>query len=396
MTAAGDERSGAPRASERAEAAFGDVAVALGALALGRVPDAAGWAFLLVDDAPADLWRPLVHTSRQLAPELPGPRPGAAGGGTVIHLAAGLIDDTAFDEPALVALRAALDGWRAPRARVRVMGIVNVTPDSFSDGGRHLEPERAVAHGLELLAEGAEILDVGGESTRPGAAPVPADEELRRVLPVIAALAREAPAAVLSVDTMKAEVARAAVAAGAHWVNDVSGGEADPAMLPTVAELGVHYIAMHRRGTPSDMQCAPAYGDVALDVAQHLRRRVRACLDSGLQLPRITLDPGIGFGKRLPHNLALLARMGEFRSLGLPLLVGPSRKAFIGHVLGAEREQDWATGRRSDRPEDRVGGTATAVAVAVACGASVVRVHDVRVMVEATRVAEALAAVPAP
>lgn len=377
--------------------AFSDSGLALGALALGplatghcappapgaawRAPDAVE-TFLVPAATQEALWRGLATAAR----------PARVGSGTVFAVALDLLDQRAGEDP-VAAILAAAAGARAGRpARVRIMGIVNVTPDSFSDGGRYLAPERAVEHGLALAAAGADLLDVGGESTRPGATPVPLDVELARVLPVIEALVR-AGAPPISIDTQKAEVARAAVAAGAVMVNDVSAGEADPLMPATVAALGVDYVAMHRQGTPATMQANPTYGDPVLDVSVHLRARARAFLDAGVLAPRITLDPGLGFGKRLPHNLALLARLGELRSLGLPLLVGPSRKSFIAHVLGAER----GSGRVFERRDElRLGGTAAAVALSILGGASIVRVHDVHSMVEVTRVAEAIAAAPAP
>jgi dihydropteroate synthase len=380
--------------------AFSDMGLALGALALGSSIHDGPWSapgaawhvpgavetFLVPAATPTALWRDLASASRAAR----------VGSGTVFAVARDVLDRRAGDDPIVAALTAAAAARRAVPPRVRVMGIVNVTPDSFSDGGRFLAPERAVEHGLALAAAGADLLDVGGESTRPGAVPVSLECELARVLPVIEALVR-AGAPPISIDTTKAEVARAAVAAGATLVNDVSAGEVDPAMAATVAALGVDYVAMHRQGTPATMQANPTYGDAVLDVANDLRRRVRAFLDAGVAAPRITLDPGLGFGKRLPHNLALLARLGELRSLGLPLLVGPSRKSFIAHVLDAEKGAGRVSERRDDRgPDQRSGGTAAAVALSIAGGASIVRVHDVHIMYEATRVAEAIASAPAP
>lgn len=278
-----------------------------------------------------------------------------------------------------------------------IMGVLNVTPDSFSDGGRYVDPGAAEARGLELVAEGADVLDVGGESTRPGADPVPAEEELRRVLPAVERLAVGSRAPV-SIDTMKSAVARAAVEAGATIVNDVSGGLADPEMLPTVAALraeghDVHVVLMHRQGDPSTMQLDPRYGDDPVaEVRDHLAERAAAALELGIPPDRITLDPGIGFGKRLEHNLAVLGRLPEIRALGYPLLLGASRKSFIGHITGAERQSDFLARERRDRPEDRLGGTAACISLAVAAGgADVVRVHDVAVMREAVLVARAIA-----
>lgn len=257
--------------------------------------------------------------------------------------------------------------------RVLVLGVVNVTPDSFSDGGRFLDPAAAAAHGRALLAEGADALDVGGESTRPGAEPVPEEEELRRVLPVVEALAGEAP---VSIDTRKPGVARRALAAGASIVNDVSA-LADPAMREAVRETGAEAILMHMKGEPGTMQKEPRYGDVVAEVAAFLLERARAAGMDGIPRDRIVIDPGIGFGKTLEHNLALLRRLQEICALGYPVLVGPSRKRFLGEIL------DLPVG-------DRLEGTAAAVACAVMGGASVVRVHDVRAMARVVRVAEAV------
>ncbi|WP_182558908.1 dihydropteroate synthase [Microlunatus kandeliicorticis] len=210
------------------------------------------------------------------------------------------------------------------------MGVVNVTPDSFSDGGEWLEPEAAVRHGLELVAEGADLVDVGGESTRPGAGRPSQHEELRRVLPVVGALA--AAGAVVSVDTMRAEVARQAVEAGARLVNDVSGGQADPAMMPLVAELGVPYVCMHWRGHAAGMQRRAVYGDVVAEVAAELRRQAERAVRAGIAPERLVLDPGFGFAKTGEHNWTLLARLQRL-DLGFPLLAGVSRKAFLGHLL---------------------------------------------------------------
>ena len=286
-----------------------------------------------------------------------------------------------------------LDAQRAldvPPGAPRLMGVINVTPDSFSDGGRFLDPARAIEHGLALAEEGAEILDVGGESTRPGAEPVPLEVELERVLPVIEGLAGRTDAA-LSIDTRRAEAARAALDAGASMVNDVSAGRHDPDMLSLVAARGVDYVAMHILGDPASMQVDPRYADPVAEVARFLRQRAAACLKEGVAATRIVLDPGIGFGKRLHHNLALLRRLPELRSLGRPLCLGVSRKSFIGHLSGAEKQEDWEARERRDRPADRLGGTAAAVAACVLGGAEILRVHDVRPMAEAARVARALA-----
>ncbi|MCB9913774.1 MAG: dihydropteroate synthase [Planctomycetes bacterium] len=266
------------------------------------------------------------------------------------------------------------------------MGVVNVTPDSFSDGGRFDGAAARWRTASRLAREGARWLDVGGESTRPGAAEVSAAEELARVLPVVEGLAA-ADVALVSVDTRKAAVARAATAAGARMVNDVGAGLDDPEMLAAVAESGADYCLMHRQGTIRDMQRAPRYADVVAEVTEFLRARVAACLAAGIARERLWLDPGIGFGKTLEHNLALLRRLRELRSLGLPLLLGVSRKSFIGQVAAATGGGSFA----AHAPDQRLGGTAAAISFCVGAGAKVLRVHDVAVMAEAAAVAHALA-----
>jgi dihydropteroate synthase len=260
---------------------------------------------------------------------------------------------------------------------VAVVGILNVTPDSFFDGGRYLDPERAVARGEELVREGAAILDVGGESTRPGAAPVPAAEERHRVLPVLRRL-RARVSVPLCVDTYKAEVARAALDEGVDIVNDVSAGRLDPDMLPVVAAAGAAIILMHMQGTPADMQKRPAYAgdDVVRAVTHELGERAAAAQAAGVAADRVALDPGIGFGKTTAHNLTLLRQLDALVARGYPVMVGPSRKRFIGDVIGGG-------------PEDRLHGTAAAVAIAVDRGAALVRVHDVAAMVPVVRLAAA-------
>jgi dihydropteroate synthase len=259
-----------------------------------------------------------------------------------------------------------------------LMGVVNVTPDSFSDGGRHADPDRAVAHALRLADEGADLLDVGGESTRPGAPPVPAEEEIRRVVPVVERLRARGLALPISVDTTKADVARAALRAGADLVNDVSGLR-DPALAAAVAETGAPVVLMHMRGTPADMQSRAVYGDVVGEVARELEEALRRADAAGIPRERTVLDPGIGFAKTAEHSLALLARLGELRALGRPLLVGPSRKSFIGKVTGAP-------------VEDRLAGTLAAVTACVLAGAELVRVHDVAPARQAALVAAAIRA----
>lgn len=287
-------------------------------------------------------------------------------------------------------LLAAAAAWSAPRPEPELMGIVNVTPDSFSDGGEHLEPARAIEHGLQLASQGAAWLDVGGESTRPGAAPVSTEEELRRVLPVIDGLVR-AQVARVSIDTRKAEVARAALDLGASMVNDVGAGLDDPAMLPLLAERDAAYCLMHRQGSIEEMQRAPAYAEPVAEVTEFLRARVAACLEAGIAPERLYLDPGIGFGKTLEHNLELLGRLAELRSLGLPLLLGVSRKSFIAHIRSTQ-----GLAPHEERASSRLGGTAAAISFCVRGGAKVLRVHDVAVMAEAAAVAHALSAVAPP
>jgi dihydropteroate synthase len=260
--------------------------------------------------------------------------------------------------------------------RTLVMGVVNVTPDSFSDGGAYLDPGAAIAHGVRLVEEGADLLDVGGESTRPGSDPVPVDEEIARVGPVIAGLVERVRVPV-SVDTRKAAVASAAFDAGAALVNDVSAG-ADPAMFAAAAERGAGIILMHMKGEPKTMQDDPVYGDVVAEVATFLDERLEAALSEGFDREHVAVDPGIGFGKTLEHNLELLRNLAALRGLGAPLLVGPSRKRFIGTLTDTEAD-------------DRVEGTAGAVAWCAANGADVVRVHDVRAMVRVVRVVDAIA-----
>lgn len=280
--------------------------------------------------------------------------------------------------PAARCLAAAWEAACAPLAAPRVMGVLNVTPDSFSDGGTWLDPEAALAHGRALVAEGADLVDVGGESSRPGAQPIPAEVERERVLPIIAALARDGRAAV-SVDTTKAGVARAALAAGASVVNDVSAGRNDPELLALVAERGAGLILMHMQGTPHDMQRAPRYGDVVREVVRHLRARARAAWLAGVEPACIALDPGLGFGKELAHNLALVRALPELRSLGFPLCVGASRKSFLGRLSG------------EDSPARRGSETLAAVAVSAFLGAEIHRVHEVAAARAALRVAHALA-----
>ena len=256
-----------------------------------------------------------------------------------------------------------------------LMGVVNVTPDSFSDGGLFLDPDRAVAHGRELAREGAAILDVGGESTRPGAEPVTAAAERERVVPVIAGL-RDSGAEI-SVDTSKAEVAEAALDAGATIVNDVTALSASPEIAPLCADRGATLVLMHMQGNPRTMQENPVYEDVVGDVKAFLEERVGRAVAAGVAEGRIWVDPGIGFGKTLEHNLELLHRLGELAELGRPIVVGTSRKSFIAKVDGSE-------------VGDRLGGSLASAVLAWANGASVLRVHDVAATDEAIRVAQAI------
>lgn len=250
----------------------------------------------------------------------------------------------------------------------RIMGIVNVTPDSFSDGGRFASTQQAIDHALLLIEQGAHILDVGGESTRPGAEPVSAQDELHRVIPVIEGIRQRNADIDISIDTTKATVARAAVAAGATMVNDVSAGRFDPDMLATVAALGVPYVAMHMQGAPRTMQENPQYTDVVAEVKDFLLERVASAHNAGIK--EVYIDVGIGFGKSLHHNLTLLQHLGEFNSIGAGQLLGISRKRFIGTLTGIER------------PEDRDGATAMLHAVLLPAGVSIIRVHDVRRVTE--------------
>jgi len=267
--------------------------------------------------------------------------------------------------------------------RTLIMGVVNVTPDSFSDGGQYLAPDHAVAHGLRLLDEGADILDIGGESTRPGAKePVSAAEELSRVLPVIRGLKQARSPILLSVDTYKADVARAAVGAGAEIVNDVSGFRWDRNMAKTVAELKCGAVLMHMRGKPEEWRTLPPAVDIVLLVKRELRDWAETAVLSEVRRERIVLDPGFGFGKNFDENYPLLSRFGELASLGLPLLAGISRKSFIGRTLAID-SQDAA-------PDGRLYGTLAAHTALILRGAHILRTHDVKPAVEAARVADAI------
>jgi dihydropteroate synthase len=266
--------------------------------------------------------------------------------------------------------------------RCRVMGVVNVTPDSFSDGGAFSDPDSAIKHGLALASAGADIVDVGGESTRPGAERVSADEERRRIEPVVSALADSG--VVVSIDTMRASTAAAALAAGAMLVNDVSGGRADPQLPPLVAAAGVPYVVMHWRAHSAQMQQHADYDDVVREVCDELRERVDEVVAAGVDVDHLIVDPGLGFAKTPEHNWALLARLGDLLALGRPLLVGSSRKSFLGTLL-ADADGSRPLGGRDD-------ATAALTVVAALAGAWGVRVHDVRANIDAVRVVARLRA----
>jgi dihydropteroate synthase len=274
--------------------------------------------------------------------------------------------------------------------RTLVMGVVNVTPDSFSDGGEHLTADAAVAHALKLLDEGADIIDIGGESTRPGARvgaenpAVSAKEELQRVLPVIAGVKKSRSAAIISIDTYKANVARTAVEAGAEIVNDVSGLQWDAAMKATLAGLSCGVVLMHTRGRPDEWRSLPAVPDIMMLTKKELRQRSDAAVAAGVKRNRIAIDPGFGFGKRFEENYPLLRRLGELQELRFPLLAGVSRKSFLGRALATS-----AAGEKKDAPiEARAFATLAAEVVAALKGAHIIRTHDVKAAVEALRIAD--------
>jgi dihydropteroate synthase len=269
---------------------------------------------------------------------------------------------------------------KVPR-RPLVMGVINVTPDSFSDGGRFADATNAIAHARQLVADGADLLDIGGESTQPGAKPVEADEQIRRVVPVIRALAKENIPVTISIDTTKSAVAQAALDAGAHLVNDISGARDDERMLPLVASRGVPIVLMHMQGTPQTMQIDPRYSDVVREVSAFLTARIRAALDAGIARENILLDPGIGFGKKIEHNLTLIRDSGKIAQAmaGHPMVVGASRKGFIGAITG------------EPEPRNRLFGTAATTAWFAANGASIIRVHDVKPMKQVVLMTRAIA-----
>lgn len=292
-----------------------------------------------------------------------------------------------YDSPALVPEPENAPDARLARVfsaigeRTLVMGILNVTPDSFSDGGLFIDKETAVRHALEMVEQGADIIDIGGQSTRPGSEPVPVEEEIDRVVPVVREVAERLDVPV-SVDTYVAEVASAALDSGALMVNDISAGSFDQDMPELIAERQCPAILMHIKGTPRDMQSNPHYDDLMGEICGFLRERVRAVVEAGADEKKLMIDPGFGFGKTVEHNLETLRRLGELRSLGRPVVVGTSRKSTLGKVLG-------------DLPvEERLEGTAATVALSIAGGADIVRVHDVKEMARVARMADAVTRPP--
>jgi dihydropteroate synthase len=261
--------------------------------------------------------------------------------------------------------------------RTYIMGILNVTPDSFSNGGLYFDKKKAVEHALQMEDEGADIIDIGGESTRPGSEPVPVEEEIRRVVPVIKELSKKIKIPI-SIDTYKSEVARAALLAGASMVNDISGLRFDPKMPSIVAHYKVPVVIMHIKGTPKNMQENPTYTALIPEIMDYLREGINIARNAGISGDKIIIDPGIGFGKTVEHNLEIINRLNEFTGFEKPILLGPSRKSFIGRMLG-------------DLPVmERLEGTAAAVAIGIIKGANIVRVHDVKAMVRVARIADAI------
>ncbi|MEL1230693.1 MAG: dihydropteroate synthase [Candidatus Neomarinimicrobiota bacterium] len=262
-----------------------------------------------------------------------------------------------------------------PKRETLVMGIVNVTPDSFSDGGKFFLPEVAISHASKLITQGADIIDIGGESTRPGAEQVSESEELKRVIPVIEKIRTDNPTILISIDTTKASVAKHAVEAGADIINDVSGLSFDNNMIDIVERFNIPVVIMHMKGNPQNMQLNPKYKDIVNEILDFFKMKIKIAIQSGINRSMIILDPGIGFGKTVEHNFELLSRLNEFNVLELPIMIGPSRKSFIGITLDLP-------------PEDRVEGTAAAVSAGVMNGASIVRVHDVKSMKRVVRIIE--------
>lgn len=261
--------------------------------------------------------------------------------------------------------------------RTYVMGILNVTPDSFSEKGAFFDKEKAIAHGLEMARDGADIIDIGGESTRPGAGEVSTEEEIRRVIPVIEALAKSVNVPI-SIDTRKSEVAEEAIRRGAAIVNDVSGLRHDPRIAKVVAEAGAGLVIMHMKGTPRDMQVNPVYKNLIREILDSLKESIRIAVRSGVSEEAIIIDPGIGFGKAVEHNLEVLNRLGEFKTLSRPICVGTSRKSFIGKALGLED------------PKERLAGTLATFAIAIMKGANILRAHDVREALQVSRVTDSV------
>ena len=262
-----------------------------------------------------------------------------------------------------------------PKRETLVMGIVNVTPDSFSDGGKFFSPEVAISHASKLITQGADIIDIGGESTRPGAEQVSESEELKRVIPVIEKIRTDNPTILISIDTTKASVAKHAVEAGADIINDVSGLSFDNNMIGIVESFNIPVVIMHMKGNPQNMQLNPKYKDIVNEILDFFKMKIKIAIQSGINRSMIILDPGIGFGKTVEHNFELLSRLNEFNVLELPIMIGPSRKSFIGVTLDLP-------------PEDRLEGTAAAVSAGVMNGASIVRVHDVKSMKRVVRIIE--------
>ena len=262
-----------------------------------------------------------------------------------------------------------------PKRETLVMGIVNVTPDSFSDGGKFFLPEVAISHASKLITQGADIIDIGGESTRPGAEQVSESEELKRVIPVIEKIRIDNPTILISIDTTKASVAKHAIEAGADIINDVSGFSFDNNMIGIVESFNIPVVIMHMKGNPQNMQLNPKYKDIVNEILDFFKMKIKIAIQSGINRSMIILDPGIGFGKTVEHNFELLSRLNEFNVLELPIMIGPSRKSFIGITLDLP-------------PEDRVEGTAAAVSAGVMNGASIVRVHDVKSMKRVVRIIE--------
>ncbi len=258
-----------------------------------------------------------------------------------------------------------------------IMGILNVTPDSFSEGGLYLDKSAAIKRAIQMVEDGADIIDIGGESTRPGSEPVTIEEELRRTIPVIEVLAKEDKVPI-SIDTYKSEVARRALDAGASMVNDISGLRFDPEMPNVVSEYKVPVVIMHIKGRPKDMQQNPVYEALIPEIMDYLREGIKIARQSGIPEDKIIIDPGIGFGKTFDHNLRIIKHLREFTFLEKPILIGPSRKAFIGKILG------------DVPPIERIEGTAAAVAVSIINGANIIRVHDVKEMVKVAKIADAI------